>query len=81
MKKILYYLFLGALSMMIILYLAGWDDLIVNKKLTDDLSENLQLSFKDFTAVLFYFRYIILIGSVLLGAVFYGIRIGLNKFK
>jgi len=81
MKKIIIYLLLGFLFMLIILYLLSWGDLIANKMLTEDVSENISRSFKDYLASLYYFRYIIFIGSIILALLFYWIKIIILKLR
>jgi hypothetical protein len=81
MRKIIIFLLLGFLSMLIVLYALSWSDLISNKMLTDDVSVNFAKSFKDYFASLYYFRYIILIGSIILALLFYGLRIGFAKLR
>lgn len=81
MKKAMNYLLLGFVTILIILYALAWSDLIGNKRLTGNIFKDVGKSFTYFIGWLPYWWLIILIGSVLLGAIFYGIKIGLNKFK
>lgn len=81
MKKVMIYLLLGFTTMLIILYALGWSDLIGNKMLSGNLLKDIKKSFEDYLGAVYYFRYIILIGSVILGLVFYGIKIGIEKLR
>lgn len=65
--------------MLITLYALSWSDLIANKMLTDNVSDNIEKSFKDYFASLYYFRYIIFIGTIILALIIYGVRVGIAK--
>lgn len=81
MRKAMIYLLMGFVVMLIVLYLLGWYDLIQNNNLKDNFFENIKMSFKDYLGAINYFKYIILIGTVILALVFYGLRIGIEKFR
>lgn len=81
MRKAMIYLLSGFVVMLIVLYLLGWYDLVQNNNLKDNYFENIKLSFKDYFRAINYFKYIILIGSVILALVFYGARLGIEKFR
>lgn len=81
MRKAVNYVLLGFIAMLIILYALGWYDLIENKMLTGDVMKDLKKSFKDYFGVLYYFRYIIFVGTIILALIFYGVRIGIEKLR
>lgn len=81
MRAAIIYLSFGLLTMLIILYALGWHDLISNKTLTGDALKDLRKSFKDYPEAIYYFRYIILIGSIILALIFYGVKIGIGKLR
>ena len=64
--------------MIVILYTLGWSDLITNKQLSGNVLDDIKLSFKDFFGVIRYFWLVILIGSIVLGALFYFMELKLE---
>jgi membrane-anchored glycerophosphoryl diester phosphodiesterase (GDPDase) len=81
MKKAMNCLMLGFIIMLILIYALGWFDLIENKMLTGNILKDLKKSFRDYLGAIYYFRYIILIGSILLAFIIYGINIGVEKLR
>ena len=65
--------------MIVTLYILGWSDLIANNQLSGNILNDIKASFKDFFGVIKYFWVVIIIGSIVLGALFYGIKIGIGK--
>lgn len=66
------YLLFGLLSMLVIIYVLGWHDMIANGLLSKDFMDN--------DGVIHYFKYDILIGSITIALTLYGIGI-LNRKK
>lgn len=75
------YFALGVSVMILITYAFGWVDLVNNKMLTGNMLIDLKKSFEDFWGALYYFRYIILVGSIILAFIFYGVKIGIEKLR
>jgi hypothetical protein len=73
MKTIVVYLVVGLLSMLTILYLLSWTDLINNKMLTGNILVDFKASFKDYIPSIYYFRYTIFIGTLILALLFCGV--------
>lgn len=81
MKKMILCLFLGLLVVLLVLYILAWGDLSANGMLTERLSENIRMSFSYYFGWLPNWWLVILIGTVVLGLLFYGIGIGIEKLK
>ena len=79
MRKMIVYLLFGFLAMIVLLYILGWSDSIANNQLSGNILNDIQASFKDFFGVIKYFWFVIIIGSIVLGAIIYGIKTGIGK--
>ncbi|MFD0700158.1 hypothetical protein [Myroides pelagicus] len=80
MRKAMIYFFLGLTVMFLFTYIGGLFDDAFRK--TGIWYKDIIGSFKYYVLwVLPYWWLIILIGSVILGTVFYGIKIGIGKLK
>ncbi len=80
MKKMIKYFLIGLAAMVIFTYLLGLLDDAFHK--TGIWHKDIVSSIKYYVLwVLPYWWLIILIGSIILGLVFYGIRIGIKKLR
>lgn len=81
MRKAINYFLLGLATILVILYCLAWGDLTGNKSLTGYIFKDVGKSFTYFISWLPYWWLLILVGSVILALIFYGIRIGIEKLK
>ena len=81
MKKIIISFGLGLLTILIILYVLAWVDLTSNEMLVDSTFRNIKESFNYYLNWLPYWWSIILIGTLILGLIFYGVGEGIKLSK
>ena len=81
MRKFMIYLLLGFLAMFLFTYVMGlMDDAFTKTYYTGTWYKDILGSFKYYVSwVLPYWWLMILIGSIVLGALFYGLKIGIGK--
>lgn len=60
--------------MLVIIYVLGWHDMIANGMLSKHPLDNIRRSFKDYLGAIYYFKYIVLIGTAMIALALYGLR-------
>lgn len=81
MRKFAIYLLLGLLAVLVILYMLAWGDLIGNNQLSGNLLKDIGKSFTYFIGWLPYWWLMIVIGTVALAFLFYGIKLGIGRLR